>query len=124
MFAALGAWISRRPYFVIVCWVALALGLKAVSPSWDSVTHDGDLAYLPAAVSSVRAEQLLATAFEGRDSRSRMVVVAERSEAPLEDADFDAIEKLRERLEALKGDQLPISEVWSPADPIVGYKLV
>lgn len=124
MFAALGAWISRRPYTVILCWAALALALKGVAPTWDSVTHDGDLAYLPTEVSSVRAERLISTAFEGRDSRSRLVVVAERSDRPLDDADLGALEELRARLEKLRGDKLPVSELWSPADPIVGYKLV
>jgi len=124
MFAALGAWVSRRPYAVILCWAALAIGLKCVAPAWDSVTHDGDLAYLPADVSSVRAERLLSTAFDGRDARSRLVVVVERADQPLDDAELQSVEKLRGQLEKLRGDKLPVSEVWSPADPIVGYKLV
>ncbi len=124
MFAALGAWISRRPLTVLFGWAVIALALKLIAPSWDDVTHDGDLAYLPAEVSSVRAENLLSTAFEGRDSRSRLVVVIERADAPLEDADLAAAEALRLKLEALKGETKPVSEVWSPADPVVGYKLV
>lgn len=124
MFAALGAWISRRPYTVILCWAALALALKGIAPSWDSVTHDGDLAYLPSQVSSVRAERLVSTAFEGRDSRSRLVVVVERADKLLEDADLSAVEDLRAKLEKLLGDNLPVSEIWSPADQVIGYKLV
>lgn len=124
MFAALGAWIARRPRTVLLCWAALAIALKFIAPYWDDVTHDGDLAYLPAEVSSVRAERLMSEAFAGRDARSRLVVVVERADMALEDPDLAAVEALRAKLDILKGDSKPVSEIWSPVDPVVGYKLI
>jgi len=124
MFAYLGAWVSRHWLIVILFWVALVVTLKATAPRWDDVTHDGDLAYLPASMPSVVGERLLAEAFPGNKAKSQLVLVVERADGPLSKIDLAAVERLSERLEKTAPDELPIVDVWSPSDRVIGDKLV
>ncbi len=77
MFHRLGQFVVRRRLLVIAGWLGLVVALRWIAPSWDSVTHDGDLAYLPASAASVRGEKLLAQAFPEQRQKSQIVVVVE-----------------------------------------------
>jgi len=63
MFVLLGKLVTRHWLAVIVGWVLVVALLHWAAPNWDDVTRDGDLAYLPPQMPSVRGEQLLANAF-------------------------------------------------------------
>ena len=52
----IGCWSSWPGSLVVVL-------SRAFLPRWDDVTYDGDLAYMPAYVSSVKGERLLEQAF-------------------------------------------------------------
>lgn len=65
MFHALGKFVSQYWWFVILAWLTLLLGLKAVAPPWEDVVNDGDLAYLPPQMTSQRGQALLREAFPG-----------------------------------------------------------
>ena len=53
MYERLGRTISRHWAPTILIWIAIWGGLHLVAPSWDEVTRDGDLAYLPEEMVSV-----------------------------------------------------------------------
>ncbi len=122
MFFRLGEVLARYWYIVIVAWIVAAVGLHLVAPAWDDVTHDGDLAYLPPRMTSVRGEKLFAEAFGATTSKSQLVVVLKRSSGDLTGEDFEFTERLGARLIALS--DLPITGVWTPQTDIVGTKLV
>lgn len=123
MYERLGRTISRHWAATILIWIGVWGALRVVAPSWDDVTRDGDLAYLPEAMVSVQGERLFNAAFPQTRSKSQMVVVLARDDGPLTSADWEATHRLAERLrpEALK--QLPIVDVWTPQTPVIGKML-
>jgi len=98
MFHALGSFVSRHPLFVVLAWVALAVGVDRVAPEWDDVTDEGNLNYLPREMTSVRGDALLSAAFPDVQAKSQFVIVAERRDGPLSDADLHAVAQLAARL--------------------------
>ena len=84
MFQRLGQFVVRRRLLVIAGWLALVVTLRLVAPPWDTVTRDGDLAYLPPTAASVRGEKLLAQAFPGERQKSQLVVIVEASQGQLD----------------------------------------
>ena len=75
MFQRLGDFVSRYWLLTILFWVVLIVAVRRNTPKWDDVTHDGDLAYMPAHMPSVQGEQLLERAFPDGRSKSVAVVV-------------------------------------------------
>ena len=125
MFLKLGRVVSRRWYWVILAWVVLAIFLPRAAPSWNSITHDGDLAYLPAEMPSVVGQRLLSEAFPANRSKSQIVVVVARREGRFEEQELKAAFGLVERIDALcSRHQLPILDVWSWRDEEFGRKLI
>lgn len=122
MYKLLGEWISRHWLLTIVGWAALAGAVRWLAPSWDSVTHDGDLAYMPDEMPSVRGEQLLRRAFPENLSKSQMVLICARPEGPLTSDDLRVLERLAQRFSAT--DELPINSVWTPWTEVIGKKLI
>ncbi len=94
MFERLGIFIARRWLLVIVFWVAVVVVVRAVAPRWDDVTHDGDLAYLPARMPSVQCEQLLEQAFPDNRSKSQIALVLARADGPLKLDDLRLVDQL------------------------------
>lgn len=75
--------INRYWAWMLIAWLALAIGLKLVAPSWDSIAKDGDLEYLPPSVPSLRGERLLQEAFPNEKAHSQVSIVLSRDGAPL-----------------------------------------
>jgi RND superfamily putative drug exporter len=88
MYDYLGAFVARRWWLILLGWVVAAVVIHRASPTWDQVTKDGDLAYLPSRMTSVRGEKLYGEAFPDNKSRSQIVVVLER-ESGLTQGDLD-----------------------------------
>lgn len=126
MYERWGRLIAGRWPVVLAVWVGLVVAINAVAPRWDDVTRDGDLAYLPSRMTSVRGERLMGQAFDGPQARSQVVLAFERTDRPLDAVDFAAIERLAEAFEAETeaAGPLPIANVWSPAEDVLGEKLV
>ena len=103
MYARLGYVVARYWYAVLAIWLVIAVGAFQLVPLWDEVKHDGDLAYMPVAMPSVRAEKLLAAAFPGRRSKSKIVIVASRDERQLSQDDELAIDRVAAQLQNLAG---------------------
>jgi len=159
MYEQLGSFVSRYWALVILAWVVAGVALSPAAqrsvgihftPTWDEVTEDGDLAYLPGRMTSVRGQQLYGEAFKENKSRAEVVVVLEREEG-LDEADLalahkiadffdverDAWEKLRpeERLHRTKAamERMAAVEVVRPArtfqgssnaEDMIGKKLI
>ena len=71
MFSRLGTFVSRHWLLTILMWIALVVLVRCVTPAWDSVTHDGDLAYMPSYMPSVQGELLLPAGLFGWASQER-----------------------------------------------------
>lgn len=115
--------VTRHWIGVIVAWVALLIGLRLVAPRWDDVTHDGDMAYLPAEMPTLQAERLRAEAFPEQRAKSQIVVVLARSDRRLDDEDLDFAVAVSQRLRQM-AEELGALEIWDPDDDVVGRKLV
>ena len=112
MFHRLGDWLTRHAAWVIAFWIVLACTLHRVAPRWDQVTHDGDLAYLPATMLSVQGAALQQRAFPDQKSKSQLAVIVERPDGKLLPGDLQAADALAERLEEL-ATELKATDVWS-----------
>lgn len=88
--------------WILLAWIVVAIALRGLAPSWDSVAYDGDFEYLPAEMSSVAGGRLLDQAFPGERSRSQVVLVLGRSDGPLVKEDdivgLDLLRRLYHRL--------------------------
>lgn len=121
MYVRLANFVTRYWLLVILFWFGLAIGVNLIAPPWDDVTRDGDLAYMPASMTSVQGEKLLSEAFPEVKSKSQMVMVLERADGPLTPADFDVADRLAEHFAA--ETELPIVDVWTRHSDVVGDRL-
>lgn len=135
MFDHLGRFVTRHWLLVILFWIAAIVAIGAIAPRWDDITYDGDLAYLPARMTSVRGEKLLAQAFPDSLARSTMAIIVERPDGPLTQDDLAVAEQLADRFQPTapvetpaeqRGvqTQLPVVEVWDARSEVVGNRLL
>lgn len=103
MFDLYGKLITRWWWAVILFWVVLTLGIRAVAPRWDDITYDGDLAYLPATMPSYVGEQLLTEGFPQDRAKSQIVMVTARNDAPLTTTDIDVAVDIARRFKNYLG---------------------
>jgi putative drug exporter of the RND superfamily len=120
-FASWGALIHDYRWAVIVVWIVAAVVLDFVAPEWSSVARDGDLEQLPADTTLIRGEQLSRQAFPADKSRSQLVLVFARQDAPLtiEDREF----AIRLGNEIAESEVLDVVDVWNEKSPVVGESL-
>ncbi len=103
MFAWLGEFVSRHWLLTILFWIALVFFVRLVTPEWDSVTYDGDLAYMPSHMPSVQGEMLLEKAFPDGRAKSDIVVVVARDDGPIDTDDLTVVRRLASRFHNLLG---------------------
>ena len=123
-FNRLGIFVSRHWVLVLITWLILAAGLHSVAPRWDKVTHDGDFAYLPDEMTSVRGEQLLEEAFPDNFSKSQVAIVVARPRDKLTADDYAVMDRLSEAFPASDNRKDLIATAWDYLTPIIGQKLV
>ena len=75
MFIRLGTFVARHWLAVIVAWGLLVAALRWLTPAWDDVTQDGDMAYLPDQMPSVVGERLLAESFPKHRAKSQIALL-------------------------------------------------
>ncbi|QDV73028.1 MMPL family transporter [Botrimarina mediterranea] len=123
MFAErIAALINRHWMWLLIGWVVLAVGLKLVAPTWDSIAKDGDLEYLPANVPSLRGERLLQESFPNEKAHSQVSLVLSRDGEQLtaDDRRFGLL-----LAEAIRNDEeLPLVDVWDETTQVVGDMLL
>jgi RND superfamily putative drug exporter len=103
MFELFAKAITRWWWAVILIWIAVAVGVRAVAPRWDDITYDGDLAYLPDTLPSYVGEKLLEDAFPQDRAKSQIVLVIARDDEPLAGADFDVAYDVARRFKNYHG---------------------
>lgn len=125
IFDRLGSFIARRWLWVLVFWVLAAVGIDLVAPRWDQITHDGDFAYLPERMTSVRGQELLDRAFPDALAKSQVAIVVSRSDGKLQEADFQVADRLIRRFTPKPGNERSqITDVWSYENDVIGKKLI
>jgi RND superfamily putative drug exporter len=97
MFSRLSQFVVRHWLLVIISWLVVVAGVRLVAPRWDDVTYDGDLAFLPPEMPSVRGEKLARAAFPNTRAKSQIVLIAARSDRPLDAADFQLVDAVAVR---------------------------
>ncbi|MBI2824626.1 MAG: MMPL family transporter [Planctomycetia bacterium] len=123
MYKWLGQFVARWWLAIIIAWAALVPAAAWFAPAWDSVTNDGDLAYLPERMTSVRGERLMAQAFPENRAKSQFVIVAQRA-GGMTAEDLQAVERLGARFAPEAVPDLPVDSVWTPESEVIGRKLV
>lgn len=106
MFQRLGNFVSRYWLLTILSWIVLVALVRMNTPKWDDVTHDGDLAYMPAQMPSVQGEQLLEQAFPDGRSKSEAVVVFAREDRPVDAEDLEVVKSFVSRFQNMLGTSL------------------
>lgn len=110
---------------VIGAWIALAVLLRLIAPSWNSIASDGDLAFLPDNVPSAIGQKRLDEAFPGSRSRSQMIIAVATSSAHLAPGDLaiglDLARQLHWYCASSQWTLLPLSKNnWNPENLTVG----
>jgi len=103
MFLRLGKFVTRHWLAVILGWVLLVALLRWAAPAWDDVTRDGDLAFLPPQMPSVRGEQLLSDAFPRDRAKSEIAVYVGRDEGALQGDELAVAYDLARQFKNLHG---------------------
>lgn len=103
MFARLGQCVTRYWHLVILAWAVLVVLVRLLAPRWEDVTHDGDLAYLPAEMPSSAGQRLTEEAFPENRARSQIVVIVAREQGPLSSQDLHVADELGRRFHNLHG---------------------
>jgi putative drug exporter of the RND superfamily len=131
MYSRLGAIVARYWFGILLGWVALVGGVRWLTPRWDAVTRDGDFAYLPEGMTSVRGQSLQEAAFPESLAKSEVVFVLARGDGALGDVDYATADKvvalaerLRDEFAAAEGRPSPILRILSHETEVVGENLL
>ena len=124
MFARLAHAVSEHWLLMLFAWLLIALAVHSAAPSWDSLVADGEAAYLPSSMSSVRGATLLAEAFPDIHSLSEVVLVVARPGGALTRADYALADRLVQQLTSTPDAASPVTFVLSHATPLLGSGLV
>ncbi len=101
MFARLAHFVTRHWMLVVVIWLVAVVAVRVAAPPWQSITHDGDFAYLPARMPSVVGEQWMTRAFPRQRGRSQVVVAIARPKHALSKEDIFVAYDVARRLKNL-----------------------
>lgn len=82
-FDRLGHFVSRYWLLILLVWIVVTVVLHLLAPSWGDITNDGDFAYLPDDVPTVRGERMLDEAFPAKRPKSQIAIIAARPDRKL-----------------------------------------
>ncbi len=126
MFKTLGRFTAAHAWTICAAWLAAAIVLALVAPSWDTRAQDDDVRFLPARCDSVRGYQLLRQAFPQDVFASRLIFAVERPDRRLDADDLALVNGLAADLNQLRAAEpdLQIGRVYSQDDPFIGKRLL
>jgi RND superfamily putative drug exporter len=124
MFAWLARVVTGHWPSILLGWTLAALLVYRAAPEWGSVVKDGDFAYLPPQMTSVRGESLRQKAFPDVHQKSQVVLVVARPGGALRDADYAVADQLAQALTPASEDSGPVTSVHSYQSPLLGAELV
>ncbi|HUG70424.1 MAG TPA: MMPL family transporter [Pirellulaceae bacterium] len=115
MFLRLGKAISRYWWLTILIWLGIVVSLRLVAPSWDDITRDGDLAFLPRGMPSAIGERLQLAAFPENRAQSQIVLILSREGESLTHADLKIADRLASRFHNYLAVRMAASAETLPA---------
>lgn len=122
MFERLARAVSRHWLLTLLAWMLVPLAIHQLAPDWDALVEDGDSAYLPAWMSSVRGANLQKEAFPDDHSKSQVVVVVARPGESLRPVDLAVSNWLVQQLTP-EDQSSSVTSVFNYASPIIGSQL-
>lgn len=116
----------RRSGIVILAWLALAGSLLFGAPRWDQITKDDDVRFFPAGFPSVVGQDLLDRGFPRDASSSQIVLVYERTQAPLTPDDLTYVRSVADGFLAYARDhaELRVKKIDTHLTPVIGPRLI
>ena len=127
MFSFLSGVVLRRPWAVILAWLALTCGLAYFAPRWETVTRDDDVRFFPAGSASVIGQELLERGFPKDAASSQLVLVYERNDQAVTQADLRHLETVASKLFLLASQEPALGiekRPDSPQTPLIGPRLL
>jgi putative drug exporter of the RND superfamily len=91
MYRTLGTWVTRLAPATLVVWFAALASLMIAAPAWQDVIAEGEFAFLPAEMPSLRGERVYEDAW-GEPLASNVVIVVRRERSKLDEDDRAFIE--------------------------------
>lgn len=134
MFGSIAELVTRRGWLMVIGWLAFAAGLYLVAPPWSAVSRDDDVRFFPPEYPSVVGRGLLERGFPADVGGSTVILLAERPDGPLTEADLSfVVERLGGMLRGMKAEpvrrvegesiDLGIKQVVGPDDRTIGSRL-
>ena len=96
MFASLGRFVTRRPWYVIGAWVVLAVFVGLAAPSLDTTTDEAE--FLPDHYESIKAAEVQADEFADSTTPAAILVFQREDEGELTDDDKTEVSRIAEEL--------------------------
>ena len=96
MFAALGRFVSRRPWYVVAAWLVLAVVVVALAPALQTTTEESE--FLPDHYESIKATELQADKFPGATTPAAILVFEREDGEPLTEDDQAEVNRIAEEL--------------------------
>jgi RND superfamily putative drug exporter len=126
MFPILARLVQRRSWFVALAWIAVTYVLFRNAPLWDQVTKDDDVRFFPRNFPSVVGQDLLERGFPQDAASSQLVLVYERSDGPLAQSDFTAVEERAAAFHQFgqENPDLGVKKIDTHRSPVIGPRLI
>ncbi len=109
MFAALGRFVSRRPWYVIGAWVVLAVIVVALAPSLETTTDEAE--FLPDKYESIKAAEVQADAFDDSTTPAAILVFQREDGGKLTEEDGQEIARIADELGPKLGEETFVQRV-------------
>ena len=125
MFDAIARLVIRRGWLVVAVWLAATGLLYAYAPLWERVSRDDNVRFFPAGFPSVNGQDLLERGFPRDAASSQVVLVHERVDGKLTEADLAYVDRVAAGLfKAAEADpSLPLKKIDTHNTPVVGPRL-
>ena len=120
MFAALGRFVSRRPWYVVGAWVVLAVVVVSLAPALQTTTDEAE--FLPDKYESIKAAKLQSDKFPGATTPAAILVFEREDGEQLTDDDQAEVAQISEELGPKLPDETFVQEVVT-VDPEGGPNL-
>jgi putative drug exporter of the RND superfamily len=134
MFRLIANIVTRHGWLFALAWAGIAGGLYYAAPPWERVSQDDNVRFFPAGYPSVVGQDLLERGFPLDAASSLLVLVHERPDGKLTQADFAYVQRLALDLLAFsekndatrKPDQSPLglTKIDTHLTPVIGDRLV
>jgi len=109
MFAALGRFVSRRPWYVIAAWVVLAIAVVSLAPGLQTTTDEAE--FLPDHYESIKATELQSEKFPGATTPAAILVFEREDGAQLTEDDQAEVNRIAEDLGPKLADATFVQQV-------------